>query len=133
MLPHREQIDLLELDASLGESAEWVEDYMSRIDFDNAYLAFEAMKAALRQIRDDLSIPEALELARRMPALIRGYFLEDWEPGTARDRENAVVMSVKPDERGTDLWIEALAGVIRERTAGAIPLHRVVSNGSAIQ
>jgi len=65
---------------TLHNSNEWVISLMTTYDYLDANKAFVLLRATLKALRDRIPANEAHHLGTQLPALIRGYYYEGWDP-----------------------------------------------------
>lgn len=69
-------------DKTVHASREWIEDVRSEIGWKDPQKLHLLTKAVLQTLRERLPIDEAAHLGAEMPALLRGYYYEDYRPGS---------------------------------------------------
>jgi uncharacterized protein (DUF2267 family) len=58
----------------------WVLDLQARAMLGSVNQSFPALRAVLQEVRDRVTVDDALRLADALPALARGVMLEKWHP-----------------------------------------------------
>lgn len=58
----------------------WVLDLQTRAMLGSVNQSFPMLRAVLQEVRDRLSVDDALRIADALPALARGVMLEHWQP-----------------------------------------------------
>jgi uncharacterized protein (DUF2267 family) len=66
--------------STLQTSELWLKETMEALRTDDAALAYRALRTVLHAIRDHLPPAEVLDLSAQLPMLLRGMFLEGWQP-----------------------------------------------------
>ena len=66
-------------DASVREADEWLQDVMQETGLDRDRAA-AALRSVLQTIRDMTTVRQSSHFVAQMPALIRGWYFEGWEP-----------------------------------------------------
>lgn len=65
---------------TLTQTNEWLKELMEVYDFADENKAFVLLRATLKALRDRISPSEAMHLGSALPALVRGYYFEGWNP-----------------------------------------------------
>ncbi len=65
---------------TLNQSAVWINELMDSYAFRDENEAFVLLRATLKSLRDRIGAGEAYHLATQLPALLRGYYFEGWNP-----------------------------------------------------
>lgn len=68
------------LQSSLNLTQIWIKDLMDTYDYADENKAFVLLRATLKTLRDRLPMDEVFHLASQLPAVVRGYFFEGWDP-----------------------------------------------------
>jgi uncharacterized protein (DUF2267 family) len=68
----------------------WVNDVAERLPPCSRHQAYEALRATLHALRDRLPMTGALGLSAQLPMLLRGAFLEGWQPDNGPSNERTV-------------------------------------------
>ena len=83
-----------EIAEAAQEARHWIGELMSELNCDERK-AYVLLRAVLHGLRDRLSIDEVATLSAYLPTLIRGLFLEDWQPNrTSRVRLDSGALDV---------------------------------------
>lgn len=69
---------------TIHQTSDWINDMMDTYDYDSENDAFVVLRATLKALRDRSSMEEALHLGNGIPALMRGFYFEGWEPAVAK-------------------------------------------------
>jgi uncharacterized protein (DUF2267 family) len=91
--------------SSLNLTQVWIKDLMETYDYADENQAFVLLRATLKTLRDRITPDEAFHLASQLPAVIRGYFFEGWEPHKQPGDEKAhldFLTSVRKNLGGQD-------------------------------
>ena len=64
----------------------WIKDFHKESNIKDKKKAFEMLKYFLQTLRDRLTVEEAAQLSAELPALLRGYFYESYEPEKMPER-----------------------------------------------
>ena len=68
-------------DATIERTNDWLRDLMRELNWNDYRKAYIALRCVLQGLRDHLPIDDAINLGNQLPALIRGFYFEDWELG----------------------------------------------------
>jgi uncharacterized protein (DUF2267 family) len=68
------------IQASLNQTHVWIRDLMESYDYADENQAFVLLRATLKALRDRISTNEAFHLATQLPAIVRGFYFEGWDP-----------------------------------------------------
>lgn len=74
------------LETTTHKTNEWLATIMERLDWDDRFRAWAALKAVLHVLRDRLTVEEAVALGAQLPLLIRGAYYEGWTPAQEQER-----------------------------------------------
>jgi uncharacterized protein (DUF2267 family) len=75
---------------TLTQTNEWLKELMEVYDFADENKAFVLLRATLKALRDRISTDEAMHLGSALPALMRGYYFEGWNPNIAPKKDKTV-------------------------------------------
>jgi uncharacterized protein (DUF2267 family) len=79
-------LGLVAIDLTVEQTDRWLDELIEEVGWPDRNQAFVGMTAVLQTIRDRLSVDDAIALAVELPALLRGVFLEDWQPSQQSPR-----------------------------------------------
>lgn len=68
------------IQSSLNLTQVWINDLMETYDYADENKAFVLLRATLKTLRDRITMEEAFHLASQLPAVVRGYYFEGWDP-----------------------------------------------------
>lgn len=68
------------LNKHIQKTLEWINQTDNLLGWNHKAYAFDALRAVLHQLRDHLSIIEAVHLGAQLPLIIRGMYFENWKP-----------------------------------------------------
>ncbi|BCG97409.1 MULTISPECIES: DUF2267 domain-containing protein [unclassified Mesorhizobium] len=72
---------------ALEVTQNWISDLMWRLGWDDRERVYQALIATLHALRDCLDCEHAVYMGARLPALLRGFYYEGWNPdGRAKVR-----------------------------------------------
>lgn len=71
---------------TVQQTQEWLKEVRDNAGLANEAEALSALRAVLHQLRDRLTIVEAVQLASGLPILVRGIFFEGWQPSHSPDK-----------------------------------------------
>jgi uncharacterized protein (DUF2267 family) len=80
------QPGLAAIDLTVEQTDRWLDAVIEEVGWQDRNQAFFGMTAVLHTIRDRLTADDALAFALELPALLRGVFLEDWQPSQQSPR-----------------------------------------------
>src|SRR5688572_13103428 len=72
--------DFTDLDRALEEADHWVAETAKNLGQGGLRRGHSSLRAVLQAVRDYLPFEEAVNLSNHLPALIRGVYLEGWNP-----------------------------------------------------
>lgn len=101
---------------AVQQGQEWLKELRSNADLADEAEAWSVLRAVLHQLRDRLTIDEAVQLSAQLPLIIRGVFFEGWKPRHMPDK------SVHTRED----FLEALAMRLRPHPLPPEPMARSV-------
>lgn len=71
---------LQSIDHSIQLTHEWINEVMTRMDWDNKPRAYRLLRETLHALRDWLTVNEAAHLSAQLPIVLRGVYFEGWRP-----------------------------------------------------
>lgn len=75
---------------TLSQTAEWIKELSEVYDFADENKSFALLRATLKALRDRITMEEALHLGSSLPALLRGYYFEGWDPSNGPKKDKTV-------------------------------------------
>jgi uncharacterized protein (DUF2267 family) len=63
-------------ETTLDVTNAWIDDLLDRLEWDEPYRAYHALRAVLHALRDRLPVEQAAALAAQLPMLARGFYYE---------------------------------------------------------
>jgi uncharacterized protein (DUF2267 family) len=70
----------LDVTNATEQMEQWVVELQTRAMLGSVNQSFPMLRAVLQEVRDRVSVDDALRLADALPALVRGVMLEKWHP-----------------------------------------------------
>lgn len=71
---------------AVQQSQEWLKELRDTADLADEAEALSVMRAVMHQLRDRLTVQEAVQLAAQLPLIFRGIYFEGWQPGQVPDK-----------------------------------------------
>jgi len=65
---------------SVQQTQEWLKELCDYGDLAETHEALAILRAVLHQLRDRLTLEEAVDLAAQLPIVVRGIYYEGWKP-----------------------------------------------------
>lgn len=65
---------------AVQQSQEWLKELRETAGLADENEAFSVFRAVLHQLRDRLTINEAVQLSAQLPLIFRGVYFEGWQP-----------------------------------------------------
>lgn len=75
--------------ATLSKTYEWIDAVSTAYAFEDENEAFVVLRATLKSLRDRILADEAYQLGCQLPALLRGFYFEGWNPHRASTKEKS--------------------------------------------
>ncbi|RWQ13524.1 DUF2267 domain-containing protein [Mesorhizobium sp.] len=69
-----------DLNSTLQATQNWISDLMWRLRWQDRERVYRALIATLHALRDCLDRDEAVYMGAQLPALLRGFYYEGWNP-----------------------------------------------------
>jgi uncharacterized protein (DUF2267 family) len=70
----------LDVTSATEQMETWVAELQARAMLGSVNQSFPMLRAVLQEVRDRVTVDDALRLADALPALVRGVMLEAWHP-----------------------------------------------------
>jgi uncharacterized protein (DUF2267 family) len=67
-------------DSTLQKTHCWLNELMEELGWEDRQMAYQAWRATLHALRDQLTLDEMAQLGAQFPMLIRGIYYEGWNP-----------------------------------------------------
>jgi uncharacterized protein (DUF2267 family) len=100
---------------TLQQTQEWLKQVRDYADLPDEEHAYSVLRAVLHQLRDRLTLQEALDLAAQLPLLVRGIYFEAYQPAqqleNIRDKQlflNGVAARLQPHRIPPDSAVRAV-------------------------
>jgi len=90
---------------TVQQTQEWLKELQLNAGLADEAEALSALRAVLHQLRDRLTVDEAVQLAAQLPTLVRGIYYEGWQPRHVPDK----AVSTR------DEFLDALSARLRPR------------------
>jgi uncharacterized protein (DUF2267 family) len=68
---------------AVQQTQEWLKELRDNADLADEATALSVLRAVLHQLRDRLTVEEAVDLAAQLPTIVRGIYYEGWRPARA--------------------------------------------------
>lgn len=65
---------------SVQTMQEWLKELKETGELADEAAAYKVLRAVLHQLRDQLTLEEAVDLSAQMPLMVRGLYFEHWRP-----------------------------------------------------
>ena len=101
---------------ALQQTQEWLKELRDNADLADEAEAWSGLRSVLHQLRDRLTMEEAVQLSAQLPLVVRGVFFEGWKPHQVPDK------SIKSQQD----FLDALSVRLLPRRIPAEPLARSV-------
>lgn len=59
---------------------EWLKELKDKGELADEAAAYSILRAVLHQLRDRLTLEEAVDLGAQLPLIVRGLYFQDWRP-----------------------------------------------------
>jgi uncharacterized protein (DUF2267 family) len=59
---------------------EWLKELKEKGELADEAAAYSILRAVLHQLRDRLTLEEAVDLGAQLPLIVRGLYFQDWRP-----------------------------------------------------
>ena len=100
---------------AIQHAQEWLKELRDNADLGDEATAYSVLRAVLHQLRDRLSVEEAVDLGAQLPLIIRGIYYESWQPFHASEKV-----------RTKQKFLELLAAKLRPHPIAPEPAARDV-------
>lgn len=78
------------LDHTIQQTNLWLKRLVEEHHFGDRHQAYNALRAVLQVLRDQLTPEQALHLSAQLPILVRGIYFEGWHVGIERSNTRSV-------------------------------------------
>ncbi|MCZ7595412.1 MAG: DUF2267 domain-containing protein [Hyphomicrobium sp.] len=68
---------------AVQQTQEWLKELRETAGLEDEAAALTVLREVLHQLRDRLSVEEAVDLAAQLPIIVRGIYFEGWQPAHA--------------------------------------------------
>jgi uncharacterized protein (DUF2267 family) len=75
---------------AVQQTQEWLKELRDSGDLADEAAAYSVRRAILHQLRDRLTMQEALDLGAQMPLIVRGIYFEGWRESLRLQKRRAV-------------------------------------------
>lgn len=65
---------------AVQQTQEWLKELRDNGDLADVTEAYTVLRAVLHQLRDRLTVEEAVDLGAQLPLIVRGIYFEGWQP-----------------------------------------------------
>lgn len=65
---------------AVQQMQEWLKELRDNGDLADESEAYSVLRAVLHQLRDRLTVEEAVDLGAQLPLIVRGIYFEGWQP-----------------------------------------------------
>jgi uncharacterized protein (DUF2267 family) len=65
---------------AVQQTQEWLKELRANAGLEDEAAALSVLREVLHQLRDRLSVEEAVDLASQFPIIVRGIYFEGWQP-----------------------------------------------------
>lgn len=65
---------------AVQQTQEWLKELRDNADLADESEAYSILRAVLHQLRDRLTVEEAVDLGAQLPLIVRGIYFEGWQP-----------------------------------------------------